>query len=56
MSECEYEFVRRQLKKEVKKPNGYTRNRVQALLERIQKKEGDKALKEIASEFKSIRL
>jgi hypothetical protein len=52
MGECEYEFVRRQMKKEVKSPNRYTRNRVQALLERIQKKEGDRAVKEIAKEFR----
>ena len=52
MSECEYEFARRQIKKEVKNPNPYSRNRARAILERIQKKEGDKAVKELAKEFR----
>jgi len=52
MAECEYEFARRQLKKECKNPNSYSRNRAQAILERIQKKEGDKAVRELGKEFR----
>lgn len=52
MSESEYEFARRQIKKEIRKPNIYSRNRVQATLERILKKEGSKAVKELGKEFK----
>jgi hypothetical protein len=52
MSECEYEFARRQLKKERKDQNPYSKNRAQAIVERIYKKEGIKAAKEIVKEFK----
>lgn len=52
MSESEYEFARRQLKKETRKPNAYSRNRVMAVLERIYKKEGERAVKELGKEFK----
>lgn len=52
MAECEFEWARRQIKKEVKKPNAYSRNRVQATLERIYKKDGAKAVRELGKEFK----
>ena len=52
MAECEHEWARRQLKKETKVHTPYSRNRVQAVLERIYKKEGEKAVRELGKEFK----
>jgi hypothetical protein len=52
MPECEHEWARRQLKKETRNHTAYSRNRVQAVLERIYKKEGERAVKELGKEFK----
>ena len=50
----DYEDIRHVLKKEQKNPNIYTTNRRQAMLERAAKI-GDKAVKEVAKEFKLYR-
>lgn len=47
----EYEFCRKVLKKESENPNGYTKNRQRAMLDRAYKIGGDKAAKELAKEF-----
>jgi hypothetical protein len=47
----EYEFARKQLKREVKNPSGYTKNRQRAMLDRVYKLGGDKAVREIVKEF-----
>lgn len=48
----EYEFARRIVKKEQKKPNVYSQNRKIAAVERVAKLEGVKAAYELAKEFK----
>lgn len=48
----EYEFARKIMKREAKKPSGYTNNRRQAMLERVAKDFGDKGLKEFVKEFR----
>lgn len=50
-----FEDIRYVLKKEQKNPNPYTANRRQAMLTRTAKEFGDKAVKEIAKEFKLYR-
>ena len=47
----EYEFCRKQLKKESKNPSVYTKNRQKAMLDRAYKLGGDKATRELAKEF-----
>jgi len=48
----EYEFARKIMKREKKRPSGYTRNRRDAMVVRVAKEFGDKGLKEFAKEFK----
>jgi hypothetical protein len=50
----EYEFARKIIKRESKNPNVYSKNRREAVLERIAKDSGlgEKAVKEIYKEFK----
>lgn len=48
----EYEFARKIIKREERKPNSYSQNRKEAILHRVYKLEGERALKEIAKEFK----
>ena len=48
----EYEFARKVLKQERERPSAFSNNRKQAALERVQKKYGDKGLKEFAREHK----
>ncbi len=48
----EYEFARKIIKRENKNPNPWTRNRKQAMIERIHKEFGNKGLKEFTKEFK----
>lgn len=54
-SHKDYEDIRHIMKREKKNPNVYTQNRNQAMLERTAMKFGDKAVKEIAKEFKLYR-
>jgi hypothetical protein len=48
----EYEFARKIMKREAKKPNVYTRNRREAMLIRVERDFGKKGLKEFTKEFK----
>ena len=48
----EYEFARKIIKKEAKRPSVYTSNRNEAAIARVHKQFGDKAVKELAKEFK----
>lgn len=51
--DVDYEDIRYVLKKEKKRPSAYTRNRQMAMLERASKI-GEKAVREIAKEFKLL--
>lgn len=51
----DFEDIRYVLKKEQKNPNVYTNNRRDAMLRRADKQFGEKAVKEIAKEFKLYR-
>lgn len=48
----EYEWARKVMKREAKKPSVYTDNRREAMLTRVDKMFGEKGLKEFAKEFK----
>jgi len=48
----EYEFARQIIKKEAKRPNAYSNNRKDAMIERVARDFGDKGLKEFVKEFK----
>lgn len=48
----EYEWARRIMKREERKPNVYSKNRREAVVERVYKLEGVKAAREIMKEFK----
>lgn len=50
----EFEWARRILKREQKEPSAYTRNRKEAVIERVYKLEGEKAAREIIKEFKKL--
>lgn len=48
----EYEFARRIIKRETKNPNGYSQNRKEAVLNRVEKEFGHKGVKEFLKEHK----
>ena len=48
----EYEFARKIIKRESQRPNVYSNNRKEAALARVHKQFGEKAVREIAKEFK----
>jgi hypothetical protein len=48
----DYEWVRERLKREERRPNAYTKNRKQFLLEQAHKSEGAGAVRELCKEFK----
>lgn len=48
----EYEFARKIMKREKKKPSVYSDNRKEAMLHRINKDFGEKGLKEFVKEFR----
>ena len=48
----EYEFARKIMKRERKEPNVYTKNRREAMLNRVAKDFGDKGIREFTKEFK----
>jgi hypothetical protein len=48
----EYEFARKIVKREDKRPTAYSQNRKVAAVERVAKLEGPKAAYELAREFK----
>ena len=48
----EYEFARKIIKRESKRPTVYSRNRKEAMLERVAKEFGDCGLREFTKEFK----
>ena len=51
----DFEDIRHVLKNEKKNPNPWTKNRQQAMLQRADKQFGEKAVKEVAKEFKLFR-
>lgn len=51
-SRSEYEFARRIVMREQKKPNIYSANRKEAVLARVEKKFGEKGVREFAKEFR----
>lgn len=48
----EYEFARKIIKRETKKPNVYSANRKEAVLQRVAKEFGEKGVREFTKEFK----
>ena len=48
----EYEFARKIIKREEKRPSPWTQNRKKAMIERVAKDFGNKGLKEFSKEFK----
>lgn len=54
-SHRDFEDIRYVLKKERKNPNPYTANRQSAMLRRTEKQFGQKAVIEVAKEFKLYR-
>ena len=48
----EYEFARKIVKREQKRPTVWSKNRKEAMLTRVSKDFGDKGVKEFAKEFK----
>ena len=51
-STSEYEFARKIMKREKREPNVFTKNRKEALMNRVAQKFGDKGLKEFLREHK----
>ena len=48
----EYEFARKIIKREQKEPNPWSKNRKEAMIQRVQKDFGPKGLKEFTREFR----